>query len=81
MAIDLNFISVIGYGWTGSSAYIDLLEEFSGVGVLPGEFRIAKDPYGLIDLEDSLVHNWDFIRHDVAIRRFREYNHSTLLHV
>ena len=69
----LNFICVIGYGWTGSSAYVDLLREFSEIDAFPGEFRIAKDPYGLIDLEDSLVHNWDFIRHDVAIRDFIEY--------
>jgi hypothetical protein len=69
----LNFICVIGYGWTGSSAYVDLLKEFSGTGVLPGEFRIAKDPHGLIDLEESLIHNWDFIRHDIAIRDFIEY--------
>jgi hypothetical protein len=69
----LNFVSVIGYGWTGSSAYIDLLKEFSDIGALPGEFRIAKDPYGLVDLEESLVHNWDYIRNDIAIRDFIDY--------
>ncbi len=69
----MNFICVIGYGWSGSSAYVDLLKEFSGVGAFPGEFRIAKDPHGLVDLENSLVHNWDFIGHDVAIRDFIEY--------
>ncbi len=69
----MNFICVIGYGWSGSSAYVDLLKEFNGVGAFSGEFRIAKDPYGLIDLENSLVHDWDFIRHDIAIRDFIEY--------
>ena len=54
-----NFVSISGYGWTGSSACIDILHEFKGFGALKGEFRIAKDPYGLIDLENSLVHNWD----------------------
>ena len=66
----LNLISVSGYGWSGSSACIDILKEFEGFEALEGEFRIAKDPYGLRDLEGSLVHNWDFIRHDVAIRDF-----------
>jgi len=70
-----NFVSVSGYGWSGSSACIDLLREFDGFGAIPGEFRIAKDPYGLLDLENSLVHNWDFIRHDVAIRDFLNLCH------
>jgi hypothetical protein len=71
--VDKNYISVSGYGWTGSGACIDLLKEFKGFGALQGEFRILKDPYGLVDLESSLVDNWDFIRHDVAIRDFLEY--------
>ena len=68
-----KFVCVSGYGWTGSGACIDLLKEFKGFGVLKGEFRIVKDPYGIKDLEASLVHNWDFIRHDVAIRDFLNY--------
>ena len=69
----MNFVSVVGYGWSGSSAYIELLKELNGISALPGEFRIARDPYGLVYLEDSLVHNWDFIGHDIAIRNFLEY--------
>jgi len=65
-----NYVCVSGYGWSGSSACVDLLKEFKGFDALQGEFRIAKDPFGLIDLEESLVHNWDFIRSDVAIRDF-----------
>ena len=68
-----NFVSVSGYGWTGARAWIDILKEFKGIDALNGEFRIAKDPYGLIDLEESLVYNWDFMRHDVAIRDFINY--------
>ena len=71
--IKQNFVCVSGYGWTGSSACIDLLKEFEGFDALQGEFRIAKDPYGLTDLEEALVHNWDFMRHDVAIRDFLGY--------
>jgi len=63
----LNYICVIGYGRSGSSACIDLLKEFQNLHVMDGEFRIAKDPHGLLDLENSLVHNWDFMRNDVAI--------------
>ena len=70
---DFRYVCIIGYGWSGSSACIDLLREFEGFKALEGEFRIAKDPYGLNDLENSLVHNWDFIRHDVAIRDFLNY--------
>ena len=69
----LNYVSVSGYGWTGSSACIDLLREFEGFGAIQGEFRIAKDPYGLRDLEESLVNNWDFVRQDIAIRDFLNF--------
>ena len=70
---NFNFISVSGYGWTGSSVYIALLKEFEGFGSFDSEFRLAKDPNGLIDLESSLVDNWEFIRHDVSIRDFLSY--------
>jgi len=49
------------------------LKEFEGFGALQGEFRIAKDPYGLTNLEESLVHNWDSIRNDIAIKDFLNY--------
>jgi len=71
--ISKNFVIVVGYGWSGSGAAIDLLDEFEGCKSLEGEFRIAKDPYGLLDLETALVDDWDFIRNDVAIRDFLEY--------
>jgi len=66
----MNFISVSGYGWSGSSAYIDLLKEFDGFGDIGREFRLIKDPFGLLDLQSSLVKNWEFVRHDVAIRDY-----------
>ena len=72
-SVNRNYISVSGYGWSGSSACIDLLKEFDGFEALEGEFRIAKDPYGLTDLENSLVYNWDFVRHDTAIKDFIKY--------
>ena len=72
---NLNYICVIGYGRSGSSACIDLLKEFEGLHILDGEFRIAKDPHGLLDLESALVDNWDFMRSDIAIRDFISYCH------
>ena len=70
---DFEFICVSGYGKSGSSACISLLKEFEFVDGPNKEFRIAKDPHGLIDLESSLVENWEFIRHNTAINDFLEY--------
>ena len=68
-----DFICVSGYGKSGSSACINLLKEFEFVDGPNKEFRIAKDPNGLIDLESSLIDNWEFIRHNTAINDFLEY--------
>ena len=68
-----DFVCVSGYGRSGSSACIDLLKEFEFVDGPDKEFRIAKDPHGLLDLELSIVDNWEFIRHNTAINDFLEY--------
>ena len=76
MQYDVNnfdFICVSGYGRSGSSACVDLLKEFEYIDGPDKEFRIAKDPYGLLDLELSIVDNWEFIRHNMAINDFLEY--------
>jgi len=70
---NFDFICVSGYGKSGSSGCINLLKEFEFVDGPDKEFRIAKDPHGLIDLELLLVDNWEFIRHDTAINDFLEY--------
>ncbi len=70
---NFDFICVSGYGRSGSSACIDLLKEFEFVDGPDKEFRIAKDPHGLLDLELSIVDNWEFIRHNTAINDFLEY--------
>jgi len=36
-------ILICGTGWSGSGAIIDLLREYSGVGVVPGEFGLVAD--------------------------------------
>jgi hypothetical protein len=70
---NFDFICVSGYGRSGSSAYVDLLSEFEYIDNPGKEFRIAKDPNGLLDLELSIVDNWEFIRHNTAINDFLEY--------
>tara|TARA_B100001971_G_C18166599_1_gene524567 strand:+ start:143 stop:1171 length:1029 start_codon:yes stop_codon:yes gene_type:complete len=69
----LSYVAVSGFGWSGSSAVVDLLREFEGY-ISPGfEFSLIKEPYGIIDLENFLVDNWDVIRHDHAIKLFLEF--------
>jgi hypothetical protein len=67
---NLNYVAVSGYGWSGSGAVVDLLREFKDYKSLDVEFRLLKDPYGIVDLESFLVNNWDILRSDVAIRDF-----------
>ena len=71
MSFTFNCIS--GFGKSGSGACVSLLKEFEFIGGLNNEFRIAKDPYGLIDLEFSLISDWEFVRHDRAINDFLAY--------
>ena len=70
---NFDFICVSGYGKSGSGACIDLLKEFEHIDGPNREFRIAKDPYGILDLELSIVDNWEFIRHNTAINDFLNY--------
>lgn len=63
-------IAISGYGWSGSSAMVDLLKEFDGYEDMGTEFRLIKDPYGIISLESSLVDNWDILTCDIAIKDF-----------
>ncbi len=67
----LNFICVAGFGYSGSGALINLLEEFENFYVFPREFRLIKDPDGISDLENALVNNWQELKSDIAIRRFK----------
>ena len=70
---NLNFICVAGFGYSGSGAIIDLLKEFDQYYVFEKEFRLIKDPDGIIDLENALVKNWGELRSDIAIRRFKSF--------
>lgn len=67
---NLNYIHVLGYGWSGSSAIIDLLKEYDCIFVPNLEFRLIKERYGLMNLETMLTVQWDPIETDIAIKDF-----------
>lgn len=66
----MKYVLVLGYGWSGSSAVIDLLTEYDKVDLVQTEFRLIKDYGGLIDLRYHLVENWDQLNADLAIKEF-----------
>lgn len=65
-----NFIIVSGYFSSGSSAVVDLLKEFAGTYECQAEFRIIKDPYGILQMENALVAHWELINSSASIRDF-----------
>lgn len=66
----IKFVAVSGYGSSGSSAVVNLLKEFEGYWDLGGEMRLLREPYGICDLEHSLIDEWDVLNSDIAIRDF-----------
>lgn len=70
---DLQYICVVGYGWSGSSAVVDLLKEFQGNWDPEAEFRILTDPHGMVDLEHVLLDKWDAQNVDIAIHDFIDF--------
>ena len=68
----MEYIFVNGYGCTGSSAVVDFLKEFENVAVPAAEkeFRLVKDPYGIIDLDRALNNPIDPLNEDIAIKKF-----------
>jgi len=71
---NLEYISVAGYGSTGSSAVVDLLSEVSSCNMgINDEFRFIQDPDGLEDLCSNLRDSWGWVRSDAFIRRFIKY--------
>lgn len=65
-----RFLIISGYGWSGSSLLVDYFKEYSGFVVPDVEFRLIKDPHGISEMENSLIHHWDFINSDAAITEF-----------
>lgn len=70
-----SVVSVSGYGWTGASAVVDLLRGYQEFGGFGTEFRLIKDPDGVVDLENALVDDWTHIKCHVALRRFERLAH------
>lgn len=66
----MKYIYVLGYGWSGSSAVIDMLKEINGIVVPNLEFRLIKERYGLMNLESMVTTQWDPIETDIAIKDF-----------
>ena len=73
-------VSVNGYGSTGSSACVNLLQDYSNVNSVPGEFRFFQDPDGLLDLCFNLTENWGWVRSDAFVRRFIRYTNILARH-
>lgn len=73
MSSNLKIYNICGYGSTGSSAVVNLLEEYTTCKHIPGEFRFIQDPDGVIDLCTNLTDNWGWNRSDAYIRRFIHY--------
>lgn len=67
---DTTFVIVSGFFSSGSSAVVDLLKEFKNTYECKAEVRIIKDPYGICQLEHSLVEQWELINSSAAISDF-----------
>ena len=67
---NMMFINVSGFFTSGSSAVVDLLKEFDDTYECKAEVRIIKDPYGISQLEHSLVDSWELINSSAAIMDF-----------
>ena len=68
----MNYVIVAGYVCSGSSVVCDLLKEVNGFFVPAVEFKVIREPHGLIDLENKLVQNWNFFHSAHAIIEFEE---------
>ena len=68
----MTFVDVSGFFTSGSSAMVDLLKEFRGFYESNAEIRFIKDPYGIAQLENSLVNQWELINSSAAISDFLE---------
>ena len=67
----IEFLTVGGYCYSGGTAVLDLIREMDGYYELGTEFRLIKDPYGIMDLEEQLVTNWrNPLNADIAIKDF-----------
>ncbi len=66
-------IGITGYGYSGASAYIDVLKEFDGIQSLKknNEFPIFQQTDGIFDLQHALVEEPRRLNISSMIVRFR----------
>ncbi len=69
-----NYIIIYGYGYSGSSAVIDLLKEFDDVFVFDADYFGIRDAGGLLELEHAILDDWDLCKVSEAIDRFIKMN-------
>ena len=70
MSINKKIISFGGYAASGGSALRDILKGREKVYTFPTEFRILKERYGLLDLENALYNSKSPENIDLAIKDF-----------
>jgi len=68
-----NIILVSGYGWSGSGLMIDMLKSQKKYISYGSEFPLLSEPNGLLDLENSLINNWHFLKSSIAIKKYKEF--------
>jgi hypothetical protein len=73
MSSKYKYICISGYGWSGSGLYIDFLKSHNCIKALDFEFSLIKEPDGILDLSYSLIENWDVLRSNFSIQRFKKY--------
>lgn len=66
-------ILIVGYGWSGSGAVLDYINDYEQVFCPNIEFSVFWEPRGLYDLKVSLIDNWDFLGHSIKIEDFLDY--------
>lgn len=69
-----NYVILYGFGYSGSSAVIDLLKEVDNVYVSDADYFGIRDVGGLLELEHALLDDWDLCKVSEAINRFIEVN-------
>jgi len=68
-----KFINIYGFGKSGSGALNKLLRSHSDIFGTKNEFRLLRDPYGLFELESSLLSGWDFISNSIKASEFLDF--------
>lgn len=72
----MNFVIVSGYICSGSSVVNDLLKEVGGYKDFPIEFKLFSQPAGILELENALFTDWDYMKTACALDRFEGFCHK-----